>query len=150
MPIPELDANGLLPAGQWDCTLTEAEAAFCLNPHRRALWEGLQRFIEAEVKPLGSLTLWLDGSFTRSKAHPEDIDVVIDLSTWEPALALAEAISLRLRHDAMKVQYHVDAWARHPFLPQDLAAFFQYAGDKCAAELRIDKFQAKGILRVQV
>lgn len=77
MPIPELDAHGLLPAGQWDCTLAEVEAVFCLNPHRCALWEGLQRFIAAEVKPLGSLTLWLDGSFTRSKAHPEDIDVVI-------------------------------------------------------------------------
>lgn len=150
MPIPELEANGLLPAGQWDCTLAEAEAAFCLNHHRRTLWAGLQRFIEAEVRPLDAIPLWINGSFTRAKNYPQDIDVVLDLSAWAAEAALQKAISLRLRHDALKAAYHVDAWARHPSIPNDLVAYFQYAGEKCAAELRVDVLHAKGILRVQI
>lgn len=150
MPIPDLENTGLLPAGQWDCTLEEVEAAFCFNPHRRKLWDGLQRFIVAEVKPFGPLPVWIDGSFTRSKAYPEDIDIVVDVASWDEAQALRLALSFHTRHDALKAAYHVDAWARHASIPRDLAAFFQYAGDKCAAELNIDRRQPKGILRVMI
>lgn len=29
-------------------------------------------------------------------------------------------------------------WTRHPVIPNDLVLFFQYLGDKAAAELRMD------------
>lgn len=149
--IPPLDANGLLPAGVWDCTLTEAAGAFCWNAHRRTLWSGLVAFIEHEYRPLGiAAPLWIDGSFVRAKAQPSDIDLVIDLSDIAPiAQAWRLVLPLRLRHDALKAQYHVDVWPRHPDLPNDIAAFFQYVGDKGGAELDIDPSTPKGILRTR-
>lgn len=147
--IPALDDYGLLPPGVWDCTLAEVAERFATNPHRQDLWGGLLRFLENEVLPLGTFPVWIDGSFTRSKPYPEDIDAVVDLSGLEPAEAWPVIGNIMTRQVALKEAYHVDAWARHPELPNDLAVFFQYAGPKVAAEIRVDVKQAKGILRVQ-
>ncbi|WP_434213232.1 DUF6932 family protein [[Pseudomonas] boreopolis] len=146
--IPALDEKGLLPPGVWNCTLSEAEAVFCSNPRRRELWTGLQQFLDAEVRPHGNLPVWIDGSFTRRKDHPNDIDVVVDFSECQAADAIQIAISLYLRNTAIKATYHIDAYPRHPAIPQDLSAYFQYAGPKVAAELHVDERQRKGILRV--
>jgi hypothetical protein len=48
----------------------------------------------------------------------------------------------------LKSRYHVDVGPRHPALPRDLAAFFQYVGDKAAAELQLPRTHPKGILRI--
>lgn len=150
MPVPKLDDYGLLPPGVWDCTLDEIAARFATNEHRRGLWSGLLAFLASEYRPSGLVCpVWIDGSFTRSKLLPEDIDVVLDLSALAVGDAFAVALSLHLHHDSIHLEYHVDAYARHPDIPRDLAAFFQYAGPKCAAELQIDERRPKGILRVQ-
>lgn len=148
--IPPLDDNGLLPPGVWDCSLSEICERFATTPHRKGLWDGLLQFLEAEVRPLGSLSVWIDGSFTRAKPSPEDIDVVLDFSAADLAAVAYHILSFRVRHDELKERYHVDVWTRHPAVENDLAAFFQYAGEKCAAELRVDRKHPKGILRVQL
>lgn len=150
--IPPLDGNGLLPPGAWDCTLDDACERFCWNDYRRGLWTGLLAFLDNELRPVGvAVTLWIDGSFVRSKPLPSDIDLVVDLTELAPPeLAWRIALPLRLRHDALKAQYHVDVWPRHPDLPNDIARFFQYVGDKAAAELNLEPTDPKGILRVRL
>lgn len=148
--IPDLDGNGMLPPGVWDCTLDEVAARFATSPHRRNLWMGLLRFLDAEVRPYGTLPVWIDGGFTRRRELPEDIDVTVDFSVMPSATGMPLAISLYLRNPQNKAVYHVDAYPRHPDIPNDFAAYFQYAGPKAAAEFQIDPKQPKGILRVQI
>jgi len=150
MGIPPLDELGLLPAGVWDCSLENIAEKFCWNEHRRALWNSFLQFIDAEYRPANlAVPLWIDGSFVRSKPIPSDIDVVMDFSGFDAQADLAKLIGFRLRHDALKAAYDVDLWPRHALIPHDLAAFFQYVGDKCAAELNIAVQHPKGILRVR-
>jgi len=147
--VPDLDNSGLLPEGVWDCTLEQVQHSFCSNHHRSTLWDGLLRFIDDEVRPLGNVVLWINGSFTRLKDMPDDIDVVIDVTGWDDKEATKLALSFWMRRVHLKDAYQVDAWVKHPSVPNDLSLFFQYAGPKAAAELQVDEKQAKGILRVR-
>lgn len=90
--------------------------------------------------------------YVRRRDLPKDIDIVLDLQglpAMDNSRALTMALQLRFEHDQLFREYHVDVWARHPLLPVDLAAYFQYAGLSAAAELRIDERHPKGILRIQ-
>ncbi|HEY4582614.1 MAG TPA: hypothetical protein VIG88_07095 [Lysobacter sp.] len=128
--------------------MSQAEAALCTSPRRRELWVGLQLFLDVEVRPHGNLPVWIDGSFTRRKDYPDDIDVVVDFSGCTATDVIQTALSLYVRNQSIKAAYQIDAYPRHPALPQDLSEFFQYAGPKVAAELHLDAKQRKGILRV--
>lgn len=148
MPIPALDQHGLLPAGVHDCTLPDIQQAFCWNPHRTALFDKFGDFLNQQWIPLGlQADLWIDGSFTRKKDQPEDIDVVADISHLDPVIA-GPAIGLWVNRSAVKAAYDVDFWIKHPLLPTDLTQFFQYVGLKAGAELNLDVKQLKGILRI--
>lgn len=150
MPVPALDAHGLLPVGTYDCTLQEIEASFCWNAHRLALINSLNDFIVQRWLPLNiSAPFWIDGSFTRSKNLPEDIDLVADLSHLQFADAFP-VFQLQFQRSQLKAQYNVDFWIRHPSLPNDLAQFFCYTGIKAGAELGLPPKHPKGILRVQL
>ena len=111
----------------------------------------LNRLLEEWWLPKGlTAELLIDGSFVRRKALPDDIDVIFRLDksmSFQDVAAFAlQCFSERQR---LKMVYHVDAWPSHPALPNDLVAFFQYAGDKAAAELRVDNRHPKGILRIE-
>lgn len=150
MPIPEFDERGLLPPGVCDCTLAEIANRFCLNDHRRMLWASFEHFLNAEYRPRGlPPVLWIDGSFSTDKALPSDIDVVTDLY-GAPEGVVGMALGLHLESSRLKASYRVDFWPRHPLIPNDLTQFFQYVGDKRAAQLRIDPHDHKGILRVRL
>ncbi len=148
MAIPALDQHGLLPVGVHDCTWNEVEATFCWNIHRASVFAGLLDFLEQRWLPLNlHADFWANGSFTRKKEQPADIDIVADLSALDDQAALP-AILLSLRNKELKAAYKVDFWVKHPLVPHDLTEFFQYAGLKASAELGIDAKQVKGILRV--
>lgn len=148
--IPELDQHGLLPPGIWPCTFAEAQARFATTSHRRQLWEGLRRFMANHVpKVPGVVAIYIDGSYTSSKALPADIDVVADLVGLEDTEALLESLRAKLRRAEFKQTYGVDFWVRHPDLPIDLAATFQQVGDKQAARLGLHPTHPKGILKVR-
>lgn len=148
--IPARDEHGLLPPGVHDCTLEEVEAAFGFTERRRDLLMHLRRFIVKELTAMGlRCPAFIDGSFVRGKDQPDDIDLVLDLSSMN-ADGLRLAMHLRWAHDRVKEEYHVDLWSRHPEIPNDLSVFFQYLGDKGAAELRLEPKHPKGILRVQL
>lgn len=148
MPIPDLNSHGLLPAGVHSCTWQQARTRFAYNPHRRQVLKGLCKFVRAELQPLNlPAPLYLDGSYVRSKPFPADVDVVLDLSAFDLAAA-APALALWFEHDRIKQQYFVDFWPKHPQIPNDLTAFFQYLGDKAASELGLARNWPKGILRI--
>jgi hypothetical protein len=77
MPIPDLDANGLLPPGVHDCTLEELEERFGrdqwvenrLRPCRSLLCARLEEYV-AELQRARSATLIVDGSFVTGRAEP--------------------------------------------------------------------------------
>ncbi|MBK5915130.1 DUF6932 family protein [Rhodocyclus purpureus] len=148
--IPDHDEHGLLPPGIHDATTAEIEQRFCWTPRRVMLLSGLQRLLAEWWAPQGlPAAVLVDGSFVRRKPDPDDIDAVFDL---HPQAPLEQAVVFMLRCQCeradLKTKYHVDVWPRHPALPNDLAKFFQYLGDKAAAELQLDRTHPKGILRI--
>lgn len=148
MAIPPLDNNGLLPAGVHDCSWLDVRHTFCWNAHRVSLMDSAQDFMTKVWRPLGlALPFWVDGSFTRKKDMPEDIDLVVEADSLDD-IAIAPVVQVFLNRDAYKQQFHVDFWVRHPWFPNDLCTFFQYTGTKAGAELQLDSKHVKGILRV--
>jgi hypothetical protein len=148
MPIPALDKKGLLPIGVHDCNWQEVQASFCWNPQRQALFQQCQAFMQQVWTPLGfRLPIWVDGSFTRNKATPQDIDLVVEADSV-PDAAIAPIAMIWMQRDMYHAQYNVDFWFKHSMFPNDLCAFFQYTGTKAGAELQLDAKHPKGILRV--
>lgn len=147
--IPDLTQHGLLPPGVHDCTWHQFRARFATNPCRRAILKGLCQFLRKEIIPLNvAAPVLLDGSFVRSKSLPRDVDIVLDLSAFDLPAA-APAIFLWMTHrQRIKDDYAVDFWVKHPVIPNDLSAFFQYLGDKAASDLGLSAKWPKGILRV--
>jgi hypothetical protein len=85
MPIPGLDANGLLPTAIHDCTLEEIDEVFGndrwvdnkLQPCRSKLYRRLCDYL-VEVRRLGFvLAVLIDGSFVTDKPEPGDIDLAL-------------------------------------------------------------------------
>lgn len=148
MPIPELDDQGLLPVGVHDCNWSDIQRKFCWNLPRQVLYLKVQQFLLTEWQPLNiQASFWIDGSFTRKKDEPADIDIVADISH----LSMQEAVpafNLWFQQPRWKQTYAVDFWIKHPSLPHDLTQYFQYLGLKAGAELSLDAKYLKGILRV--
>jgi hypothetical protein len=79
MPIPELNSDGLLPTGIFDCGLAEIKSrfgAFQVSDQRPRLFARLQALVTA-IKA-GDLfsALIIDGSFVTAKPGPNDIDLI--------------------------------------------------------------------------
>jgi hypothetical protein len=83
MPIPPLDANGLLPIGVHTCILPEVRerfGTFQSSDQRVRLFQRLTAFV-AEAKASGIVqALIVDGSFVTAKAIPNDIDLGVVLA----------------------------------------------------------------------
>jgi predicted nucleotidyltransferase len=82
MPIPELNENGLLPEGVWDCTLEEIGARFGQfqrTDRRVQLFAKLCDLVAEERRAGLAVALMIDGSFVSGKPDPGDIDLVIVL-----------------------------------------------------------------------
>ncbi|AVR89037.1 DUF6932 family protein [Thauera aromatica] len=148
--IPEHDEHGLLPPGIHACTLDEVRRRFCWTDRRTLLFNGLRKLINEWWLPQGiDGSVLIDGSFSRTKAEPEDIDAVFDLAPDAPFERVAIClVRTQTEHARLKSIYHVDVWARHPLIKNDLSLFFQYLGDKGAAELNLQRTHPKGILRI--
>jgi hypothetical protein len=82
VPIPDLDAEGLLPEGLHDCTLDEVEARFgqfTRSDRRVDLVRHLRTYC-TELKGVDVAGfLVLDGSFVTAKEEPGDIDILLAL-----------------------------------------------------------------------
>ena len=80
MPIPPLDANGLLPTGVHDCTLEEIKARFGTfqdSDRRPRLFAKLELFLTEARASRVIQCVYLDGSFVTGKPEPNDIDLIV-------------------------------------------------------------------------
>ncbi len=83
MPIPALNAFGLLPEGVHDCTLDEIGARFgrfIVSERRVRLFAQLHELIAEEQRAGIASAVIVDGSFVTDKPEPGDVDLVIILS----------------------------------------------------------------------
>src|ERR1039458_6773384 len=79
MPIPSLNADGLLPPGIFDCTLAEVRerfGSFQISDRRRRLFARLEELFAAMQRSGLFNALLVDGSFVTGKSAPNDIDLV--------------------------------------------------------------------------
>jgi hypothetical protein len=79
MPIPPLNANGLLPAGIHDTTLEEIRdrfGRFQESDRRLQLFVRLAEFLQAGRASGLFRELLIDGSFVTSVTAPNDIDII--------------------------------------------------------------------------
>jgi hypothetical protein len=88
--IPELIDLGLpcpwavLPPGIHDTTLAEVEARFATTPHRKRLFDGFLRMVQA-LEAAGCRYVYLNGSFVTAKPHPGDYDGCWDHAGVDPS-----------------------------------------------------------------
>ncbi len=150
VPIPALTADGYLPAGEFDCDLVEVQLTFGLTVHRAGLLEKLRQFL-AWLRDQHGLDLpyFVDGSYTTSKAVPNDIDFVLDLTTASD-LQISSALTLFTFQQAnIKRDFKVDFWFYHPEADKDLRQFFQYVRIEELQQRQLPPGTRKGILRIQ-
>ncbi len=79
MPIPNLTTDGVLPAGVFDCTLSEVGAhfgRFSGSERRSRLFARLEDLAEAMGSSGLFEALLLNGSFVTAKPLPNDIDLI--------------------------------------------------------------------------
>jgi hypothetical protein len=150
MPIPELTADGYLPAGEFECELEEIETVFCGNEHRGWLMNRLREFLAWLRNQHGlNLPYYVDGSYTTAKEHPGDIDFVLDLSTASKPQINAALTLFTFHQTQIKENFNVDFWFYHPAAQKDLKQFFQYVRVEELQQRQLPPETRKGILRVQ-
>lgn len=148
--IPALDEHGLLPPGIHDCSVDDLRHAFGTSHRRMDLIGQLDRFIITDymrMKP--GCPLIIDGSFVRKKEIPRDIDVAFDMEAYDLVESLALAIQVRQNHTHFEQAFNIDLHVRHPGFTHDIGIYFQYLGEKGAAECRLHARHHKGILRIR-
>jgi len=80
MPVPSLNAQGLLPEGIHDCTWVELLRTFCqfqTSDRRPELCRRLREMMDALRQAKTARDLLVNGSFVTSKAVPNDIDLIL-------------------------------------------------------------------------
>lgn len=147
--IPEFDPHGLLPPGVHSCTMSEIGERFCWTSRRQILFDGLQKFITTVLPDIGFVgPILVDGSFARKKEEPGDIDVILDTTGMEETSFILLAYKVFENRPLWKDGFLVEAMVYSPNLPLNIVDFFQYIGEKAAAELNLDLKHPKGILRL--
>jgi hypothetical protein len=82
LPIPNLNEQGLLPPGIYDCSLEEIGerfGAFQSTDRRSRLYRRLQEYLIQVRSTNLAVAVIVDGSFVTSKHAPGDIDLVLVL-----------------------------------------------------------------------
>ena len=83
MSIPAFNADGLLPAGVFDCSLADVRerlGSFQGSDARPRLFERLEVVVAAMQRSTLFEVLLLDGSFVTAKDEPNDVDCAV----WVP------------------------------------------------------------------
>nr|WP_199897754.1 hypothetical protein [Acetobacter okinawensis] len=120
--------------------MTEVALAFATTPHRQWLFEGFQRVAEA-LRTAGCSIVYLDGSFTTGKPHPEDYDGCWDHTGMDFARLDPVLLDFSNKRAAQK----------RKFLGEMFPAFTNNGPGEIFLEFfQIEKFsgQPKGIIRV--
>lgn len=151
MPIPELDANGLLPDGIHDCTLEEIKRRFGTfvrgSDQRPTLFVKFQEYM-AELRSANlAVAVIVNGSFTTDKEArlnepPNDIDVLVVLPEQHDVTASLLPFQYNLvSHRRVEKRYRLDLKAA----PLNSPEYEEYV--HLYAQVRGSELQ-KGVLRI--
>jgi hypothetical protein len=156
MAIPELNAQGFLPAGYHECLLNEVRHVFCYTDHRKSLFRRLLAYCRQWRKAGLHVPMYIDGGFTERKPEePKDIDVVVDITQLDLLAADVQDLCDNLfDQQAVMETYKVHVFAYHGVVvgagQNDLRLFFGYVRPARRMSLGLDDDFRKGLLRVQL
>lgn len=106
--IPDFDANGNLPPGEYAVSLSDVGERFAWNARRRRLFKGLCSALES-LAAAGVKRIWIDGSFVSAREEPNDIDGCWE---WDPTVRMGRLNPVFLEtwppREAMKRKFGVD------------------------------------------
>ena len=94
----------VLPPGIHRATLAEIEKRFAITPYRMRLFRGFCLACELLVVA-GCKSIYLDGSFTTSKVHPEDFDACWDLEGVDLSKVDATLLNVASPRTAQKQKF---------------------------------------------
>ena len=114
MPIPLLNADGVLPAGLHEATLGEVRERFGVfreTDRRVQLYGRLEQLVATLQRSQLFIAVIVDGSFVTAKPQPEDIDLIVvlhrshdwtaDLSASDYALFSRPALRRQFQFDVL-------------------------------------------------
>jgi hypothetical protein len=148
MPIPALNANGILPTGLFDCTWPELQERFGVfrgSDHRVRLFTRLEELASAMRASALFEALVVDGSFVTAKLAPNDVDLVAVLRPghdFERDLPMSEYSVVSRALLRRRFGFDVVVAERDSALYRTYVDFFSRVRE--APELR------KGLLRVRL
>lgn len=152
MPLPDIDKRGFLPEGCHKASWDEVRKAFCISGHRRNLMREFHRFIEAELRPVGSgLSLIIGGSFISDKVTPGDIESSIFIPNAElPMRGGLVRMGSPSENARIKATYGMDFYVTLDLAGHnDFYNFFQYVGPKAAGKKKgLNEKDRRGIIEV--
>ncbi len=146
MPIPELNEDGVLPVGIYDCTLDEIGerfGRFQTTDRRVHLFKKLCDLMKEEQTAGIATEILINGSFITNKAVPGDIDLVIVLpADYNCSLIVAPFIYNAVSKVNLQRRYPFDVFVveKDSRLYQDQIEFF----------CKTREGQRKGILRIAI
>lgn len=152
--IPPLDERGLLPPGCHRCKdWAELEERFAFNPYRQRLLGQAMQFVQHRLTPLaGGLRLVVAGSYLSDKAQPGDVEMLVSL----PMHSIGQHVGLLDMFDkeggkrSIWTTHRVDFYVQlEGFDGNDLALFFQYVGEKTAADKGLDAKDKRGTIEIE-
>jgi hypothetical protein len=135
MPIPPFNADGLLPAGVFDCTLEEVHrrfGSFQKSERRPKLHTRLVEMLEKVRRTQLFVAVVIDGSFTTTKSEPNDIDLILVLRQdhdWNQDVSPDDYQFLSRRQVRQRFQFDVFIALDGGAIYEDMIAFFSKARD---------------------
>src|SRR5271156_1081597 len=152
--LPPLNYHGCLPEGVHDCTLDQMRERFATNPVRVQLWERFQHFLRWALSTGAFSHAYIDGGFITNKAHPEDIDVILQTrAPYGTEAFSAMEIFFAKGMDVIYTKYsvHLHFWCEgFPGGLTDFRRFFQYLRPQDAAPFGLKEGARKGIVRIKL
>jgi hypothetical protein len=149
MPIPSFDRFGLLPGGIHECTINEVEVDLAWNDERRRLTALLQEFIAIELTPRFTVLppVLLDGSYVSKKASPNNINLVLELSSLSDEEQWEGQILFQRKAELLGC-YQIEMLPGLKGLKQDFVDLLQTLRPQTAFEKGLHYGHRKGVLRL--
>lgn len=138
--IPSLNKEGRLPDGIHHCTMEELTDTFGFNSRRLTLLRHLECLIPY-LQKINCPSIYVDGSFTTSKAIPNDIDLLFEDSSGTNLQFELHNAPLLFNRDYVKKKFKIDlfpAAIREEKSQKWFTEFFQSSKEG----------ERKGILRI--
>ena len=149
MPIPSFDRFGLLPGGIHECTINEVEVDLAWNDERRRLTALLQEFSAIELTPRFTVLppVLLDGSYVSKKASPNNINLVLELSSLSDEEQWEGQILFQRKAELLGC-YQIEMLPGLKGLKQDFVDLLQTLRPQTAFEKGLHYGHRKGVLRL--